>query len=144
MLQNLNFDFSLFEEVPPPQFRTAVCRLTLSKKDHLCQNDAFHRALQGAASFHLQISPDGRFLRLDPKGPVNLTFTPAGVRTHHPLGDLLRVKGLEPPLAYCMCWREDLDCWVGQYEGLSVPAPVAASVSSPRARKSQKTASKKA
>ena len=132
MLQNLNFDFSLFEEVPPPQFRTAVCRLTLSKKDHLCRNDAFHRALQGAASFHLQISPDGRFLRLDPKGPVNLTFTPAGVRTHHPLGEKLREKGLETPLSYLMCWREDLDCWVGQYDGLTAPAPVPAPQSGKR------------
>ncbi|MEF2794358.1 MAG: hypothetical protein U0N62_02660, partial [Hydrogeniiclostridium sp.] len=54
----------------------------------------------------------------------NLTFSKAGIRTHHPLGDMLRRKGMEPPLSYVLCWREDLDCWVGQYDGLAAPAPV--------------------
>ena len=65
-------------------------------------------------------------------------FTNAGVRTHHPFGDLLRQKGLEPPLSYLMCWREDLDCWVGQYDGLTAPTPVPR----PRDRKRQKPESK--
>lgn len=66
------------------------------------------------------------------KGPHNLNFTPAGVRTHHPLGEKLREKGLETPLSYLMCWREDLDCWVGQYDGLTAPAPVPAPQSGKR------------
>lgn len=124
MLQNLDFDFSLFEDVPSPKSHNTVCRLTLAAEDRLSQNEAFHRALQGTTAFRLQVSSDGRFLRLDPNGPCNLTFTNAGVRTHHPFGDLLRQKGLEPPLSYLMCWREDLDCWVGQYDGLTAPTPV--------------------
>ena len=108
----------------------------LSAEDRLSQNDSFHRALQGTAAFRLQLSSDGCFLRLDPRGPENLTFTPAGVRTHHPLGDLLRRKGLEPPLSYLMCWREDLDCWVGQYDGLTAPTPLP----KPQATKRQKPA----
>lgn len=120
MLQNVNFDFSSFEDVPSPQSRTTY-RLTFSAGNKLCQNDAFHRALQGITDFHLQLSSDGHFLRLDPNGPNNLTFTKNGARTHHPLGDMLRRKGLEPPLSYLMCWREDLGCWVGQYDGLSFP-----------------------
>ncbi len=100
MLQNLDFDFSLFEDVPSPKSHNTVCRLTLAAEDRLSQNEAFHRALQGTTAFRLQVSSDGRFLRLDPNGPCNLTFTNAGVRTHHPFGDLLRQKGLEPPLSY--------------------------------------------
>ena len=138
MLQSIDFDFSLFEDVPPPKSNAAVCRLTLTAEDRLSQNDSFHRALQGAAAFHLQISPDGRFLRLDPNGPNDLTFTNAGVRTHHPLGEMLRQKGLEPPLSYLMCWREDLDCWVGQYDGLTAPTPVP----KPQSRKRRKPAPK--
>lgn len=134
MLQNLDFDFSLFEDVPSPKSHNTVCRLTLAAEDRLSQNEAFHRALQGTTAFRLQVSSDGRFLRLDPNGPCNLTFTNAGVRTHHPFGDLLRQKGLEPPLSYLMCWREDLDCWVGQYDGLTAPTPVPR----PRDRKRQK------
>ena len=138
MLQDFDFDFSLFEDVPPPKSNAVVCRLSLAAADRLQQNDAFHRALQGTTAFRLQLSPDGRFLRLDPKGPSNLTFTNAGVRTHHPLGDMLRRKGLEPPLSYLMCWREDLGCWVGQYDGLTAPTPVP----KPQDRKRQKRASK--
>lgn len=138
MPQDFDFDFSLFEDVPPPKSHAAVYRLTLAVGDRLCQNDHFHRALQGTTAFHLQLSSDGRFLRLDPKGPNNLTFTNAGVRTHHPLGDMLRRKGLEPPLSYLMCWREDLNCWVGQYDGLTAPTPVPESQS----RKRRKTATK--
>lgn len=137
MLQDFDFDFSQFEDVPPPQPHVTY-RLTLTAKNRFHQNDSFHRALQGAAAFRLQLSSDGRFLRLDLKGPHNLTFTDAGVRTHHPLGDMLRRKGLEPPLSYLMCWREDLDCWVGQYDGLAVPAPIP----TPQGRKRQKRASK--
>lgn len=138
MLQDLDFDFSLFEDVPPPKSHAAVYRLTIAAGDQLSQNESFRRALQGTNSFRLQLSSDGRFLRLDPNGPNNLTFTNAGVRTHHPLGDMLRRKGLEPPLSYLMCWREDLDCWVGQYDGLAAPTPVP----KPQNRKRQKTASK--
>ena len=138
MLQNLDFDFSLFEDVPSPKSHNTVCRLTLAAEDRLSQNEAFHRALQGTTAFRLQVSSDGRFLRLDPNGPCNLTVTNAGVRTHHPFGDLLRQKGLEPPLSYLMCWREDLDCWVGQYDGLTAPTPVPR----PRDRKRQKPESK--
>lgn len=137
MLQDFDFDFSDFEDVPAPQPR-ATYRLTLTAEDQLSQNDSFRRALQGVTDFHLQISSDGRFLRLDPKGPHNMTFTNAGVRTHHPLGDMLRRKGMEPPLSYLMYWREDLDCWIGQYDGLAVPTPVPA----PQSGKRQKTASK--
>ena len=138
MLEDLAFDFSLFEDVPPPRPRTAgVYRLSLSAEDRLSQNEPLHRALQGAADFHLQISADGRLLRLDPKGPHNLNFTPAGVRTHHPLGAMLRRKGLEPPLSYLMYWQEALDCWVGQYDGLAAPAPVP----KPQNRKRRKAAS---
>lgn len=81
MLQNLDFDFSLFEDVPSPKSHNTVCRLTLAAEDRLSQNEAFHRALQGTTAFRLQVSSDGRFLRLDPNGPCNLTFTNAGVRT---------------------------------------------------------------
>ena len=123
MLQDFDFDFSGFEDVPPPQPR-ATHRLPFTEEDRLSQNDSFHRVLQGACAFRLQLSPDGRFIRLDPKGPHNLTFSKAGIRTHHPLGDMLRRKGMEPPLSYVLCWREDLDCWVGQYDGLAAPAPV--------------------
>ena len=73
MLQNVNFDFSSFEDVPSPQSRTTY-RLTFSAGNKLCQNDAFHRALQGITDFHLQLSSDGHFLRLDPNGPNNLTL----------------------------------------------------------------------
>ena len=137
MLQNVNFDFSSFEDVPSPQSRTTY-RLTFSAGNKLCQNDAFHRALQGITDFHLQLSSDGHFLRLDPNGPNNLTFTKNGARTHHPLGDMLRRKGLEPPLSYLMCWREDLGCWVGQYDGLSIPMPAP----NPQKCKNSKAASK--
>ena len=47
MLQNLDFDFSLFEDVPSPKSHNTVCRLTLAAEDRLSQNEAFHRALQG-------------------------------------------------------------------------------------------------
>ncbi len=124
MLQDTAFDFSLFEDVPPPVSRSAVYRLSISAENLLSQNDAFHRALQGTTAFRLQLSADGRFLRLDPNGPVNMTFSNAGVRTHHPLGDMLRRKGLEPPLSYVMCWREDLGCWVGQHDGMAAPAAI--------------------
>ncbi len=136
MPQDLEFDFSCFEDVPSPAARSTACRLTLSLEDRLSQNEAFRRALQGTNAFRLQISPDGRLLRLDPKGPHNLVFTPAGVRTHHPLGEMLRQKGLEMPLSYLMRWREDLDCWVGQYDGLATPAPIP----KPRSRKRRKEA----
>ena len=69
MLQNLDFDFSLFEDVPSPKSHNTVCRLTLAAEDRLSQNEAFHRALQGTTAFRLQVSSDGRFLRLDPNGP---------------------------------------------------------------------------
>ncbi len=137
MLQDFDLDFSRFEDVPPPAARINVFRLTLSLENRLSQNKSFHHALQGTAAFHLQISPDGRFLRLDPKGPYNLTFTQAGVRTHHPLGAMLRRKGLEPPLSYLMYWQEALDCWVGQYDGLAAPSPVP----KPQNRKRRKAAS---
>ena len=78
MLQNLDFDFSLFEDVPSPKSHNTVCRFTLAAEDRLSQNEAFHRALQGTTAFRLQVSSDGRFLRLDPNGPCNLTFTNAG------------------------------------------------------------------
>ena len=78
MLQNLDFDFSLFEDVPSPKSHNTVCRLPLAAEDRLSQNEAFHRALQGTTAFRLQVSSDGRFLRLDPNGPCNLTFTNAG------------------------------------------------------------------
>lgn len=67
MLQDFDFDFSGFEDVPPPQPR-ATYRLTFTEEDRLSQNDSFHRVLQGACAFRLQLSPDGRFIRLDPKG----------------------------------------------------------------------------
>ncbi|WP_295635448.1 hypothetical protein [uncultured Intestinimonas sp.] len=135
MLQDFDFDFSNFEDVPSPKSHGNVYRLSFAAEDRLKQNESFHRALQDTTAFHLQLSPDGRFLRLDPKGPHNLTFTKAGVRTHRPLGEMLRKKGLEPPLSYLMCWREDLDCWVGQYDGLTAPTPVP----KPQSRKRQKT-----
>ena len=51
MLQNLDFDFSLFEDVPSPKSHNTVCRLTLAAEDRLSQNEAFHRALQGTTAF---------------------------------------------------------------------------------------------
>lgn len=53
MLQNLDFDFSLFEDVPSPKSHNTVCRLTLAAEDRLSQNEAFHRALQGTTAFRL-------------------------------------------------------------------------------------------
>lgn len=125
MLQNLDFDFSLFEDVPSPKSHNTVCRAHARRRGPTQPERSLSPRPPGAPRhFWLQVSSDGRFLRLDPNGPCNLTFTNAGVRTHHPFGDLLRQKGLEPPLSYLMCWREDLDCWVGQYDGLTAPTPV--------------------
>ena len=100
---------------------TQALRLSFSKADQLSQNKALREALGGVSGFHLRISPDGRTLLLDPEGKCNMTFTAAGVRTHHPLGKLLRKQKLEPPVSFLVDWAEDLHCWVAQYDGLTPP-----------------------
>ena len=110
-----------FQDVPEPESRAQKPRLTFSRDDQFTQNEALHKALTGVCAFRLRISPDGRTLTLDPQGPCNVTFTPAGVRTHHPLGRLLRERGLEPPLSFFVSWEEELHCWVARYDGLTPP-----------------------
>ena len=85
------------------------------------QNEAFRQKTKDCPGFRLRISPDGRQLFLGLEEPYNLTFTPNGVRMHHPLGDLLRQRKLEPPISYQFVWREDLHGWLGVYDGLSAP-----------------------
>lgn len=70
MLQNLDFDFSLFEDVPSPKSHNTVCRLTLAAEDRLSQNEAFHRALQGTTAFRLQVSSDGVSSAWTPMAPA--------------------------------------------------------------------------
>lgn len=113
-----------FIDVPEPQSRTQLLRLSLSKYDVLSQNEALKRALGGVSSFRLRISPDGRTLALDPEGSGNMTFSGAGVRTHHPLGDMLRQRGLKPPLTFRVAWSEETRCWLARYEGLNPPPPL--------------------
>ena len=67
--------------------------------------------------------PKPQFRTQDTEGPCNMTFSPAGVRTHHPLGRLLRQQGLEPPLSFLVAWEEDAGCWIAQYDGLTPPLP---------------------
>lgn len=124
MLSEFLPDLAQFEEVPSPHTYNGIYRLSFSRGDQLSQNDSFHKKLDGRDAFRLRISPDGRMLAMDTEGDCNLTFTPSGVRTHHPLGALLRQRGLEAPLSYRMSWSDDLHCWIGQYDGLpSPPAP---------------------
>lgn len=47
MPQDFDFDFSLFEDVPPPKSHAAVYRLTLAVGDRLCQNDLFTALSRG-------------------------------------------------------------------------------------------------
>lgn len=119
-----SIDLSTFLDVSAPHTSQPIYRLTLSKVDQLSQNNAFCQATKDVADFHLRLSPDGRTIALSQEEPHNLTFTPAGVRTHHPLGNMLRQLGLELPVSYRMVWREDLNCWLGQYDGLCTPPPV--------------------
>lgn len=113
-----------FIDVPEPQSRTQPLRLTMSKYDVLSQNEALKRTLGGVSTFRLRISPDGRTLALDPEGSGNVTFSRAGVRTHHPLGDMLRQRGLKPPLTFRVAWSEEARCWLARYEGLNPPPPL--------------------
>lgn len=115
------YDFNEFLDVPEPESRAQKPRLSFSKDDQFAQNETLRKAMNGVSSFRLRISPDGRTLMLDPQGPCNMTFTPAGVRTHHPLGRLLRERGLEPPLSFLTFWEEDLHCWIARYDGLTPP-----------------------
>lgn len=105
-------------DVPEPHTNAQVLRLSFSKKDQLSQNPALQKALDGVKEFRLKISPDGRFLLLDPEGPYNMTFTPQGVQTHHPLGELLQKQGLELPVSFRVNWIDPLHCWVAQYNVL--------------------------
>ena len=123
LMQDL--DLKRFVEVPEPVGRAAALRLCVSGSDQIQQNEAFHRKLQGTAAFRLRLRDDGLFLMLVPDQRGNLVFSPNGVRAHHPLGDMLRSCGLEPPVAYQMRWEEALQCWVGRYEGAHTPPPVA-------------------
>ena len=97
MLEQFNCPYSLeeFTDVPEPRSNFQELRLSFSKNDQLSQNPAFQKALEGIDTFRLRISPDGRTLLLFPEGPYNMTFTSKGVRTHHPLGRILRQQGLE-------------------------------------------------
>lgn len=115
------YDFEDFLDVPEPESRTQKPRLSFSKDDQFAQNETLHKAMNGVRSFRLRISSDGRTLVLDPQGPCNMTFTPVGVRTHHPLGRLLRERGLEPPLSFLASWEEELHCWIARYDGLTPP-----------------------
>lgn len=87
----------------------------------MSQNEAFLRETRDTPAFRLKVSGDGRQIFLGREGPLNLTFTDKGVRTHHPLGMMLRQQGIELPAAYLFVWREDLGGWLGFYEGLSEP-----------------------
>ncbi len=51
MLQNLDFDFSLFEDVPSPKSHNTVCRLTLAAEDRLSQNEPFTAPSRGPRPF---------------------------------------------------------------------------------------------
>lgn len=119
----VSYDLNQFIDVPKPQFRTQMPRLSFSKGDQLSQNEALQKLFDGVSAFRLRISPDGWTLALDTEGPCNMTFSPAGVRTHHPLGRLLRQQGLEPPLSFLVAWEEDAGCWIAQYDGLTPPLP---------------------
>ena len=134
-LSDLSYDLSSFLDVPEPRAREKLPCLSLSKDDRLSQNRALRQALCGVSTFRLRLSPDGRALTLAPEEGGNLTFTAAGVRTHHPLGELLRKKGLELPATFRMEWLEERRCWVGQYEGLAAPPPLAERPQPERRRK---------
>lgn len=114
-------DLNEFVDVPEPCPHAQALRLSFSKSDQLTQNGALRKALNGTSAFRMRISPDSRTLILDPEGPSNMTFTAAGVRTHRPLGTLLRQQGLEPPLSFLVVWAEELHCWIAQYDGLTSP-----------------------
>lgn len=118
------FDPNIFFDVPAPFTRLPAFRLSVSSKDQLQQNEAFRKKLQGVSSFHLQIRGDGLFLRLIPAEKGDLTFSPHGVRAHRPLGNILRERGLEPPVSYKMTWDDQNQYWVGKFEGAHTPPPV--------------------
>lgn len=63
-----------------------------------------------------------------------MTFTSKGVRTHHPLGRILRQQGLEMPISFRVIWAEEPRCWVAQYEGLTRP-PAGKPIPSPHKRR---------
>lgn len=114
-----------FIDVPEPRSHTQVLRLSMSKYDALSQNEALKKTWGETRAFRLRLSPDGRTLALDPEGASNMTFSRAGVRTHHPLGDMLRQRGLKPPLTFLVAWSEEQRCWMARYDGLN-PPPVLA------------------
>lgn len=121
MFFNTHVDLDAFEEVPAPQSHQGICRLSISAGDRMSQNEAFLRETRDTPAFRLKVSGDGRQIFLGREGPLNLTFTDKGVRTHHPLGMMLRQQGIELPAAYLFVWREDLGGWLGFYGGLSEP-----------------------
>ena len=110
MLEQFNCPYSLeeFTNVPEPRSNFQELRLSFSKNDQLSQNPAFQKALEGIDTFRLRISPDGRTLLLFPEGPYNMTFTSKGVRTHHPLGRILRQQGLEMPISFRVIDRKSV------------------------------------
>lgn len=115
------FQLCDFLDVPAPQFRRTVFRLAISVHDQLAMNDAFRKQFSQLGEFRLRLSPDGYTLLLNEDDPGNLTFTEKGVRTTHPLGDMLRERQVSLPASYVMSWSEDWSCWLGQYEGLRKP-----------------------
>lgn len=118
---NTEIDLDLFEDVPSPKDYRSVYRLSMSARGQLSQNNAFKNSLAGKQCFRLRVSPDGRYLSLDPREPHNVEFTSNGVRTHRELLEVLRSKGLLPPLSFKVSWLEERGLWLCQYDGLCSP-----------------------
>lgn len=119
---NTDINLDLFEDVPSPKDYRSICRLSMSARGQFSQNDAFRNVLAGQQCFRLRVSPDGRYLSLDPKEPHNIEFTSNGVRTHRELLEVLRSKGLIAPFSFKVSWLEERGLWLCQYDGLCSPA----------------------
>lgn len=110
-----------FEDVPPPVSFYQIPKLSVSSNGVMTMNQPLQKALDCACPIHMQISEDGRVIKLTSVENGDQHFSSKGQLKNSKLLSMLQRKGVQLPCRYLMDWDSDEEVWIGCSEDLPAP-----------------------
>lgn len=110
-----------FEDVPPPVSFYQIPKLSVSSNGVMTMNQPLQKALDCTRPIHMQVSTDGRVIKMASSENGDQHFSSKGQLKNSKLLSMLQRKGVQLPCRYLMDWDSDEEVWIGCSEDLPAP-----------------------
>lgn len=110
-----------FEDVSPPVSFYQIPKLSISSNGVMTMNQPLQKALGCTRPIHMQVSADGRVIKLASSENGDQPSSSKGQLKNSKFLSMLQRKGVQLLCRYLLDWDSDEEVWIGCSEDLPAP-----------------------